>query len=39
MVEQQHTQNDEGTAVVVVDHGSRRKEANDMLNEFVDLYR
>ncbi|KAK9865428.1 hypothetical protein WJX84_006583 [Apatococcus fuscideae] len=29
----------ETTAVVVVDHGSRRQEANDMLNEFVELYR
>ena len=29
----------EETAVVVVDHGSRRSEANDMLFDFVELYR
>ena len=26
-------------AVVIVDHGSRRAESNEMLHEFADLYR
>ena len=40
MVEQQAVSSpSEDTAVVVVDHGSRRQEANDMLFDFVDLYR
>ena len=29
----------ETTAVIVVDHGSRREASNRMLQEFVDLYR
>ena len=29
----------ETTAVVIVDHGSRREASNRMLQEFVDLYR
>lgn len=29
----------EATAVVIVDHGSRREASNRMLQEFVDLYR
>ena len=29
----------ESTAVVVVDHGSRREASNRMLEEFVNLYR
>lgn len=30
---------EEATAVVIVDHGSRREASNRMLQEFVDLYR
>ncbi len=30
---------DEDVAVVLVDHGSKRSEANDMLEEFAALYR
>lgn len=30
---------DEGLAVVLVDHGSKRAEANRMLEEFAELYR
>lgn len=37
------TQNSSGVgpddAVIIVDHGSRRKESNLMLNEFVEMYR
>ena len=29
----------ESTAVVIVDHGSRREASNRTLQEFVDLYR
>ena len=29
----------ETTAVVIVDHGSRKESSNRMLQEFVDLYR
>lgn len=30
---------EDATGVVIVDHGSRRGEANAMLLEFVELYR
>ncbi len=30
---------EEGLAVVLVDHGSKRAEANRMLEEFAELYR
>lgn len=30
---------DDGVAVVLVDHGSKRSEANEMLEEFAALYR
>lgn len=30
---------EDGVAVVLVDHGSKRTEANDMLEEFAALYR
>lgn len=31
--------NKESTAVVIVDHGSRKETSNRMLQDFVDLYR
>jgi hypothetical protein len=34
-----HGESDEGLAVVLVDHGSKRAEANRMLEEFAELYR
>ena len=30
---------DDGVGVVIVDHGSRRPESNDMLHEFASLYK
>ena len=30
---------DSSTAIIIVDHGSKRSESNDMLEQFVDQYR